>query len=297
MTITRYDPAMASELASAYNRLIRPVPHCYPIGPADFAAAVAGAKTEKNDDKPLHSQAAYVATEGGAMLGFVDVGVRPGGEPGEQSQGMVRFLWYERGQRATGQALLEAAETHLRHCGVKQVTAFHAHYSYDFYHVQSAYLSDRLDHVEALLGVNGYKRVAGEVFLDWPDFEPTEPDPTDVEADISSHWREREGRRPAVILSAHHDGRQIGECRCGRIGDYSDDEAARDWFIVHWLWTAKEVRRRGLAKHLLQRALVEMHGAGYRHSTISTAWDNHRASLFYGNVGYHVVDWTYALGR
>ena len=91
--------------------------------------------------------------------------------------------------------------------------------------------------------------------------------------------------------------RLIGECVCGRIGDHSDDEAARDWFIVHWLWAAEEVRRRGLARHLLHRALVEMRGAGYRHSAISTAWDNHRAALFYGNVGYHVVDWTYALGR
>ena len=53
----------------------------------------------------------------------------------------------------------------------------------------------------------------------------------------------------------------------------------------------------GLGRYLLQRALREMHGAGYRHAAISTHWRNYRAFLFYSNYGYRVVDWTYGLRR
>jgi len=58
-----------------------------------------------------------------------------------------------------------------------------------------------------------------------------------------------------------------------------------------------ELQSRGLGRHLLQRSLKEMHGAGFRHAAISTALGNHRAFLFYTNYGYRVVDWTYGLGR
>ena len=43
--------------------------------------------------------------------------------------------------------------------------------------------------------------------------------------------------------------------------------------------------------------MLEMRGVGYRHSAISTAADNHRAFLFYSNVGYHVSDWTFGLEK
>jgi hypothetical protein len=43
--------------------------------------------------------------------------------------------------------------------------------------------------------------------------------------------------------------------------------------------------------------MLELRRAGYRHAAISTALDNYRAALFYSNLGYQVVDWTYGYGR
>ena len=93
---------------------------------------------------------------------------------------MIRFLWYRRGRRTVGQALLAAAEEHLRERGMAQAVAFQQDYRYRCYHFAHAYLSDHLDHVQALLAFNGYQRAAGEVFLDWPDYElvsPVSPEP------------------------------------------------------------------------------------------------------------------------
>ncbi len=36
---------------------------------------------------------------------------------------------------------------------------------------------------------------------------------------------------------------------------------------------------------------------GYRHAAISTAIENHRAFVFYSNVGFHVTDMTYGWVR
>ncbi len=66
-----------------------------------------------------------------------------------------------------------------------------------------------------------------------------------------------------------------------------------DWSFCNWLWIEEQLQGRGLGRFLLRRARLELHRVGYRHAGISTAWDNHRALLFYSNDGYRFVDWTY----
>ena len=116
---------------------------------------------------------------------------------------MIRFLWYERGQRAVGQALLDAAENYLRNHNVRQITAFPQDYCYSFYHLRAAYLSDYLDPVQAILGFNGYECVSGEVFLDWPNYAPTVTPLSDVRVDISLQWQQGRGARPGLIVQGH----------------------------------------------------------------------------------------------
>jgi GNAT superfamily N-acetyltransferase len=288
---------MAADLAAAYSRSVRAVPHCYPVSVDDFAAGVAKAEPNCDHDVPLHSLAAWAATEGGSILGFADVGVQPPEKPADAAQGILRFLWYTPGRRAAGEALLGQAEAHLRRQGVRQVEAFHQHYTYDFYYLESSYLSDRLGQVAALLHMAGYQRIGGEVFLDAPDFAVVEPPVAEVPAEITAHLRPSAGRRPAVSVAARLDGRRIGTCHCERIADYTADPAAREWLFTSWLGVEQPFQGKGLGRCLLARALAEMRGAGYRHAAISTAWDNARAFLFYSNFGYHVVDWTYGYGR
>jgi GNAT superfamily N-acetyltransferase len=70
--------------------------------------------------------------------------------------------------------------------------------------------------------------------------------------------------------------------------------AARDQGrLIGWLGIQEPYQGIGLGKHLLQRGLNEMRGVGYRHASISTAWDNYRAYVLYTHFGFKVVDWTY----
>ena len=86
-------------------------------------------------------------------------------------------------------------------------------------------------------------------------------------------------------------------CQCVSCGEFGDAPEAQDWCFTKWLGISEDVQGRGLGRHLLQRALLELRGAGYQHAAISTGCDNPRAALFYTNLGYRVIDWTYAYGR
>jgi GNAT superfamily N-acetyltransferase len=288
MEIRPYEPAMADQLTTAYNSAIRSVPHCYPVSTAGLVAAMA-------EDHGLRERQVFVATEGQSIVGFAHVGV--GHREGEEGpeQGLIQFLWYAPGHRSAGQALLETAEGHLRAHGMRQVVAFHQKYRYPFYHLCNAYLSDCLGQVAALLGYNGYRRVAGEVFLDWPNYVPVEPPPAGVPAEVTIEWQPGKGVRPGLLVLARQGERDVGACKCVSCGEYTAAAEAQDWLFVTWVGVGWNQRGKGLGRHLLQRALYEMHGVGYRHASISTSVDNYRAALFYTNFGFHVVDWTYGL--
>jgi predicted N-acetyltransferase YhbS len=281
---------MADQLTTAYNSAIRRVPHCYSVNTAEFVTAL-------TEDHGLRGRQVFVALEDQLIVGFAHVGVgyRERGENPEQ--GLIQFLWYAPEHRQAGQALLEVTEDHLRAHGMRQVVAFHQKYRYPFYHLESAYLSDRLGQVAALLGYNGYRRIGGEVYLDWPDFEPLEPPPVKVPVDIALEWIPGRGARPGLILRAFQDDKWVAVCQCVSCGEFSAVDEAQDWLFTTWLNVQENLQGKGLGRYLLRRALLEMHNAGYRHASISTAIDNYRAALFYTNCGYHVVDWTYGLGR
>jgi GNAT superfamily N-acetyltransferase len=288
---------MAAQVAAAYNEIIRGVPHCYPIRVADWATVVGGEGIEDEGGGSLRAQRAFVAMEAGSILGYAHlaVGAVEGEDPTER--GLIRFLWYMPGHRAAGQELLDASESYLSEQGTSRVMAFPHRYRYRFYYLPSAYLSDRLGHIAALLGANGYRRERGEVYMDWPDYEPMEPLPAEVQADLSMEWVPGRGRKPGLIVRAHQGSREVGTCYCTSCAEYADADAAQEWCFTKWLWVEEDLQGKGLGRHLLQRALREMHGVGYRHAAISNALYNYRAALFYTNLGYRVVDWTYGYGR
>jgi len=288
---------MSPELAAAYNNVIHGVPHCYPVSVEDLSSALRPLVGEGQTHDRLHSEAAFVAREGAATLGFIHLAIERPEEANEAEQGMIRFFWYERGHRSVGQALLGAAEDRFRERSIGRVTAFHQDYRYCFYHLEHAYLSEHLDHVHALLALNSYECVAGEVFLDWPNYEAPAPSPADVSADITLQWRQGRGARPGLIVRARQGQKEIGVCVSVCCGEFSRADEAQDWFLTTWLGVSEELQGKGLGRHLLQRALQEMRGVGYRHAAISTNWRNFRAFLFYSNYGYRVVDWTHALRR
>ena len=294
MEIVQYTPDLQISVTQFYNRLTADVPHCYAVKEEEFAAAIRGVTTGKTDKKEggVDSEAAFVAMVNGAVQAFIHVGI----EREERVDGVIRFLGYERGARRAGQAVLEKAEAHLKTYDISRITAFWQDYRYRFYHFEHAYLSDALDQVQALLGFNGYKRSEGEVFLDWENYSVT-PVPSNLPVMLSTDWKDGRGQLPNCTVRAHQNGEEVGICEsiCG--GEFSSHPDAQDWLHTVWLGVEDEFQGQGLGRYLLQYALQEMHEAGYRHAAISTAWDNHRAFLFYSNCGYRIVDWTYAFAK
>lgn len=295
--IVPYEPAMAAELVGLYNEAVQHVPHCYPVAAEKLAHALGPAMRQGPSLKRLHSEAVFVARDGPSPTGFIHAAVQYAKGADLDEQGVVRFFCYRRGRRAAGQLLLDAAEDYLRRRGLRRVAAGWQQCCYPFYHLEPAYLSDRLDHVHALLSLNGYRRASGEVFLDWPDYTPPQPQAPQVPADITVEWRPHEHLRPSLTVRARDGRNELGVCHCDPAAELSGAPEAHDWVFTTGLGVEERVRGRGLGRHLLQRALKEARLAGYRHAVISTAWGNDRALVFYSNFGYRVVDWTYGLRR
>lgn len=297
MEIVQYTPKLQSAVTEFYNRLTANVPHCYPVKEEEFALAMRGinGKADKNEGG-LGFETAFVAIESRAVQAFIHVGIGQVDENRRTPVGVIRFLGYERGARRAGQAALEKAEAYLEVCNVSHIDAFSADHRYRFYHFQNAGLSDGLDHVQALLGLNGYQYCSGEVFLDWENYSVT-PVPSSVPVTFSVEWEQGRGQCPNCTVHAYLDNEKIGGCESVSGGEFSSHPDAQDWLHTIGLNIKDPYQGQGIGHYLLQYSLQEMHKAGYRHATISTNWENYRAFLFYSNCGYRAVDWTYELEK
>ena len=168
MNIVQYTPKLQSVLMEFYNRQTVNVPHCYPVKEEEFALAMRGinGKADKNEGG-LDFETAFVAIENRTLQAFVQVGIVQVGDNGKTPVGVIRFLGYERGARRAGQTVLEKAEVYLEACNVSHIDAFSQDSRYRFYHFENAGLSDGLDHVQALLGFNGYQYAPAEACYKW----------------------------------------------------------------------------------------------------------------------------------
>ncbi len=294
MEIHQYTTDIQTPLTQFYNRQTINVPHCYPVKEEEMAIALCGVTTGKSDAKEggLDSETAYVAITDGEVQALIHVGVGHIGKNREEDIGVIRFFGYERGTRQAGQAVLEKAETYLKTYNVPKIFAFSLDCRYRFYHFEHACLSDALDHVQALLRLNGYSPDDNQVFLDWENYAVT-PRPSDLLVTLSVNWEHGRGQRPNCTVKAYQDDKEVGECNSVSGGEFSSHPDAQDWLHTLWLGVENEFQGQGLGRYLLQYTLQEMHQIGYRHAAISTNLYNHRAFLFYSNCGYRAVDWTY----
>ena len=296
MEIIQYTPDILTPVTEFYNRITADVPHCYPVKEDEFALATCGLTHQTNDtDYDLDSETAFVAMESGVVQAFIHVGFyQEENENNEKvNNGVIRFFGYKRGMRQAGQTVLEKAEEYLKSHNVLHVIAFSKLFRYRIYHFEYAHLSDTLDHVQALLGANGYRRDHGQVFLDWKNFAVI-PMPSNLPVTFSVEWKEGRGKLSNCNITAHQDGEQVGVCWSVSGGEFSSYPEAQNWVYTDWIEVEDDFQGQGIGKLLLQSSLQEMHKVGYRHAALSTDWNNYRALLFYSNCGYRVVDWTYA---
>lgn len=308
MPIVAYDPSLAPCLAAAYNRSLAGIAHCYPVSAQRMAAALVAAAQGAEPPPhlsgraphprvPLRGGATWLSLEGDEVTGFVHVAVAPAVAPAGGETGAIRALWYARGHRAVGQALLDTATAYLQAQGVARIDAYRYEHRLPFYHVEHAYLSWRLEHVHALLGANGFHRIDGELVLDLPDYAVADPGRPPVDVDISVEWTPGLGARPGLTVHAMRGAERVGMCVCTSGGEYAPDPDAQDWVYTAWLTVDEALRGRGLGRYLMARALWEARGAGYRHACLCCLEHNHRALLLYTSLGYRAVDWTWAWSR
>lgn len=288
MEILQYTPDILTPVTQFYNRLIAEVPHCYPVKAEEFAIEMHDVTGEiNNSDDTLEAATAFVAIQNGAVKAFIHIGLES-----EENIGIIRFLGYERGARQAGQTVLEKAEAYLKAFNVTQIAAFQPRFKYSFYHLARANLSNALDQVQALLGFNGYHPSPCWIFLDWKNYAVT-PMPAPVPVKLSVNRVQGRGQWPDCTVKVYQENEEIGECCSVSGGEFSNHAEAQEWLFTVWLGVDEPFQGQGLGKFLLQTALQEMYKIGYRHAAISTSWDNYRALLFYSNLGYRVVDWTY----
>ncbi|MCD6350636.1 MAG: GNAT family N-acetyltransferase [Armatimonadetes bacterium] len=296
MEIVAYDAALIEGITECLNSVVGALPHCY-RQPSERVAAGLEGKLWRDEDEELLDPQAWVALEAGEVVGFAQA-ARQTATDDRPARGIIPFLLYRPGYRAAGQGLLATVEAWFAQHSLTDAYAFLDDHVPAFYHFPHSYLSDRLNHVHALLGYNGYSRCEGEVFYEWRDFDPPEPPPLPVEAEIRRELKPQDDARlPGLVIFAYKDGEQIAECWFVSCGSAAPGTEAEDWCLTTWLHVEEAWRGRRLGLYMLFRALGEVKAVGFRHAAISTAVWNHRAQLFYSNCGYRVSDWTYALNK
>jgi len=287
MDIVAFEPGLAESLARCYNALVEPVPQCYPV-PAERFASPAALRHKRLRDEEI-----AVAREGTDAIGFVHVGIalpandyeEPQGEPG-----VIRFLSYPVGRRPVGQALLEWAEDWARNRSRDTMVAWEAQVRYPFYHFGHAHLSERIGHVRALMGMNDYHEIGGELHLTWRNFAPPKLDRPSLDFDLNAEWEEgTTGKRLAV--RAMRGQQKVGYCHMD-LPEQSPSPDASRWCYCAELSVAQRLQGKRLGLFLLSSALHEMRKVGCDHSAITTGWRNYRAQLMYTNMGFQVSDYT-----
>lgn len=295
--IQPYELERLTDVTALYNEAIQDVPLAFPATSDEMASGLAGVLREGEGVSGMRHEAAFVAGEGGEALGFIHVGLGCPWRETTDEYGVIRFLAYRRGRRDVGQSLLEAGAAHLRAFPIPRIATFDHHHRYPFYQVDSAYLSERIAHVHALLGLNGYRPWKGEVILGWREFAPPDPGLPPIECEVTLTRKDQTPGSPRFSVKAVRDGQVLGECLIGSVGETTSALPAKEWALVDWLGVEEPWRGKGLGRFLLSHGLREARAAGYPHAVISTDWRNDRAFVFYSNFGFRLLDWTYSFSR
>jgi GNAT superfamily N-acetyltransferase len=285
---------MRPDVLRLFNRAVEGLPFCYPVDERRLSLALRGQLAAEKGSKSLVAQRAVVAMDGRHMRGLAHWGSK---NRDGSSEGVIRFLWFTPGHRAAGEALLAAAEDRLHKRGARVIRVCPCEYTYPCYHIWRAHLTDRIGHVVGLLGLEGYERTRGEVFLSLPGMRvPRSAEPTER---VTLRVRLGKGTEslPSIRVTAHADGLEVGSCDSVGLASRTPASEARDWIFTTWLGVDEGHEGKGIGRALLTRALAEARSIGYRRATISTAWDNHRALILYAGLGYRVADWTYEFSR
>ena len=282
------------ELTSIYNDYVADVPLSDAV--SEERIAEIGAWRDDRSAQLETEQTIYAASEEGCHVGFVHIalGRFPGPElRGDQqpgSTGVIRLLTYPPGRRQAGQALLEAADTHLVKQGASRILAF-LNNGYLFQRFAYGELPDTCGHLVALLGMNGFKVARGEVFMHYADFIIDKTIPPDPGVDLSvERIAQATGTRDSIRVVVKKREELIGVCEGHSLGLWGHSARSHATVVLGPIDVEDAFQGRSWGKFLTNAMLEEASALGYQHTATSTQQENHRAQLFYTNMGYRITD-------
>ncbi|MBT4499385.1 MAG: GNAT family N-acetyltransferase [Gemmatimonadetes bacterium] len=294
MKVEQLPPERVGELAAVYNDHVADVPLSEAVSVERFAEIWAW-RSDRSAQLETE-QAIYAAGEKGGHVGFAHValGRFPGPElRGDQQPGptgVIRLITYPPGRRDAGQALLEAAEARLMGQGASRILAF-LNNGYLFQRFAYGELPDTCGHLVALLGMNGYRVARGEVFMRYANFVTEETILPDSRADLSvAHIPQTTGTRDSIRIVVRERGELIGICEGHSLGLWGSSDRSHATAVLGPMDVEDAFQGRGWGRFLADAMLGEARELGYRHTATSTQQENHRAQLFYTNMGYRVTD-------
>ena len=256
------------------------------IGSAEFALRILPIEDEEcfATDR---SQQLLVAIRGGKPVGYAHIGadseIKIDGEDVEC--GLIRTMGFLPDCRAAGQALLDLAHAIFREDALEFADAFPIYHGYAFHNFKVGILPDSLTHIVSLLLENGYAPHDAHITLERPLANEERPEDRD-DLEVTVEQTDGEGVRPHIRVWAFDDGKTVGNCRMMSGRRYAGLEELELCAYTRWLGVSESHRRRGIGRHLLQRALYEYSQAGYTTARLNCRENNSTAHSLYRSEGY-----------
>lgn len=289
MEIVPYQHNMTNELTECFNELVKGVPHRRPLTTDEMHLAISGNNRRKN--RRIHPERTFVAIANGEIQGFALAAQQLSGTLQNKESGIIRFLGYQRGNGTAGKVLLDAAESHLENCKVKEITAFSRSFPFTICHSLGG-LSNHQTHIQGLLTARGYERIRGHVTLEWREFSVEDVPATCPLEFVYEETSTQEGL-PDFLVTAYLNGQPVGECFCRPFQTSQKEKDAGPWLSVNDLDIVDGLRGKGYGWLTLQRALLMARKIGYRSAIIGANETNGPALSLYSNIGFKPIDWIY----
>lgn len=265
-------------------------PTCYAVDPETFGAGIIPDEEDDETCATSQSQKLIVATQASEPVGFAHIGAGSVEVDGEAIEcGIIRFLAFAPEASTAGQVLLDQAEQIFRDEGHTRIDAFPIYHGYPFHNHKVGILSDRLDHISSFLNENGYRPHDAHLTMECRLSEQVSPDPH-PDLEIVVEKTRGVGSRQNIRVKAYYCGNHVGTCRSISGCTYAEVEELETCCYTRWIGVDETVRRRGFARHLLTRALWEMHKEGYDRALLNCRKKNVAATSLYASIGYTISD-------
>jgi ribosomal protein S18 acetylase RimI-like enzyme len=270
--IVSLQPAHIPQLYRIYRAQTDGLPHCLVPSEARFAA----------DLGRLEAGELLVAEERGSVLGFA--ALRPVTDDQDTEADAITALFFA--DEAAGTLLVAECVRRVPSGALLAFPQSHGNAPVQGYNAGWDGLSDRMPAQPRLLARHGFAPYYRELLLacELVDELPAPPELPGMR--LLGEPRESGGFRQRAWVGEE----RIGLCIYSLVADRADDPRGARTGSIDWLGTEAHVRRRGVARTLLLRALAHLRLLGCEQCWLTTGADNWPAQALYLSLGFVVVD-------